>query len=246
MGKANGKTMKMKKTKTICLCLTVCFALNSIAHADMLDLTAKGSYGTINGAFFQQIDEHPQGTGNFKPFVRIGPDSGGLEAGYGTFGEPEFQTKGPGGSNWCRSVPLSDVPIINGYHIFELDIDQAKTPEGRYLSLDELEIYLENNNDIDSYPGDFSTPIWDLDAGGDNWVKLNYELNPGNGWGDIFVRIPAEKFTGGEWLYLYSMFGTHNEANDGFEEWAYVVPEPATICLLGLGTLGLIRRRRKK
>ncbi len=235
----------MKEMATICLCLTVCFALNSIAHADMLDLTTKDSNGTINGAFFQQIVERPRGTGNFEPFVRIGPDSYGLEEGYGTFGEPEFQTKGPGGSNWCRSVPLSDVPIINGYRIFELDIDETLTPEGRYLSLDELEIYLENNNNIDSYPGDFGTPIWDLDAGGDNWVKLNYELNPGNGWGDIFVRIPAGKFTGGEWLYLYSMFGTHNEADDGFEEWAYVVPEPATIALLGLGALSLLHRRKK-
>ena len=52
------------------------------------------------------------------------------------------------------------------------------------------------------------------------------------------------------YVYLYSRFGENSIADDGFEEWARGVgepinqPEPATILLLGLGGLVLLRKRR--
>ncbi|QWV95703.1 PEP-CTERM sorting domain-containing protein [Geomonas oryzisoli] len=80
---------------------------------------------------------------------------------------------------------------------------------------------------------------------------MNYDLNPGSGWGDIYMYVPTSLFTGKSGYFtLYSEF---EGANDGFEEWAAMtsnpppVPEPGTFLLLGTGFLGLAvfsKRRR--
>jgi hypothetical protein len=88
------------------------------------------------------------------------------------------------------------------------------------------------------------------DSGGDNWVLLDYSLNGGSGQGDMLAYIPESLFEGlGDYIYLYSRFGENSPTDDGFEEWAHgvgepVIPEPATIFLLGAGTLILGRKRR--
>jgi SdrD B-like domain len=65
--------------------------------------------------------------------------------------------------------------------------------------------------------------VYDLDAGGDVTVKMDYRLNPGSGGGDVVVLIPESAFAGqtdSAFVYLYSQFGATWAANAGFEEWA--------------------------
>ena len=196
-----------------------------------LDLTARGSAGEVNAALFRQSDAQPTGTGLISAFVRI--QGTGVESGYNTDARPlQFQEKlSP---KFTRSLRLSDVPVsvVNGvgYRQFLLDINQ--TSASPLLSLDEMKVFLGDKGDVTGYnpvSGRLADrdPVYDLDAGGDNAVLMNYSLNHGSGSGDLTVSIPDALFgaaVGDPFVTLYSSFGKTAGGNGGFEEWA-VLPK---------------------
>jgi hypothetical protein len=225
----------------------------SPAHAVILDLAEVASWGTINGATFQQFSDGGAGSGNIDAFVRV--QANPIEQGYNTDYRP-VQFDEDNSATFNHSLLLSEVPILTDggipYREFLLDIDQSQP----LLSLDKLEVYLEAIPNLNNYPSTFTTLVYDLDAGEDSWIKLDYTINAGSGAGDMLAYIPDSFFMDefgsylNDWVYVYSMFGVNYSADNGFEEWAHgvggpIIPEPTTLLLLGLGALGLLRTRRR-
>ncbi|MHC5139556.1 MAG: PEP-CTERM sorting domain-containing protein [Planctomycetota bacterium] len=256
----------MKTKRTIWLLAVVMLLLGLHANAAMVDLTKAGESGVINGAnFLQETFDTSTGTGLFEPFVRLGIGTRGVESGYNTAGTLEFNTKS---GLWTHPIQLKDIPEISeGVYCIRLDINEAggEPKDDPLVSLDKLQIFLAPVNDNTGYPA-LGALVYDLDGAGDSEILLNYGLNPGSGNGDMVAEIPIAG-DGNQWVYLYSEFGgsTYNgplagwgdepgvstsdwnwEANDGFEEWGVipdVIPEPATMVLLGLGSV-LLRKRK--
>lgn len=239
---------------------------SAFAGATTVDLTTAGSFGAINGAqFFQYSANLPTGTGVFGPFLRI--QQNGTEAGYNTDGTLEFDTK-PG--TWTHAIQLGDIPLINGYRQFALDINETASKTNPLLSLDQVRLFTTSNANLTGYPftGN-ATEVYNMDSGGDNWVKLDYSLSgSGSGRADMLMYVPDSVFAGATantYIVLYSQFGVQGDGSNGldssagFEEWSSnrlpsdvpappaSVPVPAAAWLFTSGLLGVVgasRRRR--
>lgn len=236
---------------------------NSHATAATLNLANSGlQNGTLNGAFFQEIDPNdPAGTGVLNSFVRLqSPGNSTVEEGYNTDARP-LQFNENNSPQFTRSLKLSDVPLftIGGieYRQFLLDINEENAQDKPLIDLEKLQIFLGNAGNLVNYPtfGGNAVNIFDLDSNENNTVKLR-DTNAGSGRADLLVYIPNSLFSvsTNEYVYLYSKF---SGAEGGFEEWAVKVkekpdtppksvPEPATLAGLGLvaGAMAFARRRK--
>ena len=240
-------TGKLKIVRVaLLLVVGVVIALADNVAAVTVDLTAIDSYGFINDARFMQLDpDHSTGTGTIDSFLRV--QKTGTERGYNTDGTAEFDEKGGG---FTHSLLLSAVAVatINGTDYREFLLDVNEVTGSNLIYLETLEFYIETDPAISVY-ANLSTPIYDLDENdASNRIIINYSLNAGSGDGDMLAHIPSSLFgtDGTKYVYLYCEF---SNTTDGFEEWAVadpaIFPEPATICLLLLGSLLLLLRRRR-
>ncbi len=212
---------------------------------------------TDDGIWFIQGGVRSSGTGVFDPFVRL--KASPTEQGYNTDYRP-VQFDEYTAANYTHALALWTVPtyqLPDGilYREFKLNINEPGEGEGRFISLDEVRIYLTDDNDLHNYPTSFPTAIFDLDlpfgVPQDNFIKLDVTLGPGLGKGDMSMYVPESMFTGGfQYVTLYSKFGVNIPCTDGYEDWGVVtvIPEPTGLLALFCGFAGLsgmiVRKRR--
>ena len=197
--------------------------------AGMLNLATHGAFGAVGAGLFQQWDGRPTGTGTLNSFVRIqkGPGQFAVNQGLNTNARP-LQFDENKSAQYTHALRLDEVPVVilGGvrYRQFALDINQKSSQP--LLSLDALQIFAGGAGNLTGYdpaaktlPG--ATSVYDMDAGEDNWVLLDYSLNSGSGSGDMLLYIPDQLFAqaGGQFVYLYSRFGEHFAVGAGFQEW---------------------------
>jgi uncharacterized repeat protein (TIGR01451 family) len=208
-----------------------------------LDLTTDDSFGVIDGVVFETALAQPAGTGVFNTFDQI--QHNGFEQGYNTDGTKQFDNKASAVFN--HSILLSQIPTVVGdgtngtsdgvvYREFLLDINEPNGGTKAFLSLDSLQIWQEEAGNLTGFtPGagfagsHTNNLVYNLDAGGDNWVGLNAGLSRGSGQSDIAVLVPDSLFVNDgtdRFVYLYSAFGAQSgwDAGGGFEEWGTTTP----------------------
>jgi hypothetical protein len=268
---SEGVTIKTKLN--IALAASACFLLVAsssfaLTNASVLDLRTIGSTATVNNAIFTQDTSQPTGTGYIDPFLRLqdSPIEEAFNTDYRSNGQAPLDAKSD--PNYTHSLQLSDLAAVNkggvDYYCFSLDLDEPDSGPLRYLSLDELRLYVADSGNIASYADLTSQGIlkWDLDQGGNNTIYLDGTLSPGNGADDMRFYVPTSAFAGvdpSRYLYLYSKFGAtagmqadNFDANASFEEWSAVRAEPPTAAepgmlgLFGAGLLGMLATRSRK
>ncbi len=253
---ARNKTSKLK-VRELCrrrrATLERLEARQLLAATNVADLTTAGATDDINGALFTQSDaaNTSAGTGLISAFVRLSTNNL-FERGYNTSFRPlEFDENSS--PTFTRDLTLSEVPIafvdIDGDMIlepayeFQLDINENNPTS--LLSLHTVEIYISDTAGLTGYDfGGNATLVYDMDAGGDNIVHLDYSLEEGSGKADMFLYVPIDVLgfppDDDTYVYFYSEFGATLDPtdpdydadchgygqDDGFEEWAVREPDP--------------------
>jgi len=175
------------------------------------------------------------GTGLFDPFVRL--QGSPTEAGYNTCSQSscggdvtEFQSKT---GSWTHAIPASAIPTVDcggdlvGTSCWELFNDINEGNSAKYLSLNEVEVWLTTNARLTGYDATTgfvgATKVYDFTGS-----ILIHDVNQGSGRGDLRYLIPVQPFNAGDLFVLYSKWGTTTGtapdgktwgSEGGFEEW---------------------------
>jgi len=246
------------------------------ASATIINLSTPGlgPVTTPDGVVWSQTAQQPTGTGVIKPFLRIQDSNSAIEEGYNTSVAPLPMDDLGTADQWVHNVLFATVDKSSGF--VKLLLDANQTGSNPLLTMSKLVVWRASipagntATTLAQLTALLGTPAYDMDASlgqtPSNPVQVNlavqntngFDANNGSGSGDLYVNIPASKFTGtGAYLVLYSEFGDGGNPNyvnnDGFEEWAVKtgpqsVPDGgSTLILLGsaFSGLSLIAGRRK-
>jgi hypothetical protein len=261
----------------LALAVAVLMTAPSVLYADVLDLRPVGAGPLsatpaiiVGGGQFTviEISTQPAGTGVIDPFVRI--QANNQEMGYNTTADNPhdnpMDTKPPEGYN--RALRFSEVPLVGGFRVFLLDINESAGGDDEWLVITQIQIFLSSPADAPldltapgavptlGFPG--ASEIFRMTTNGGITNTILLSFNIGSGGADMLLKIPDAAFGAAgpdTFVTLFSSFGftgANNplQSSDGFEEWAVLktssVPEPTSLVLLGIGIVGLAAERVRR
>ena len=263
-------TIVRRGARLLAACGMLIAAHASPASADTCLLASIGStcgstFGPAYGgqrAIFKQVGAQAVPSGKEKDaFLRI--QNTGTEKGYNTDAAAQSGFNTVDTSNATHSLRLDDINqvTIAGINYREFFLDIQETSSAPRLSVDELQIFLGPDGVQSNYGSGMLngiTPVYNLDNGVDNWIKLDITVNPAGTVGDMVAYIPNSLFANpgsNPYVYLYSKFGTNFSSDGSFEEWwvnsplapppSAPVPEPTGLLLLGSGLVVAARNLQK-
>jgi hypothetical protein len=186
--------------------------------------TFRGAF--LNGALFRDPSvDGSAGSGVFRDLYRVSPPNGQgnvVEQGYNRPGV--MDTSVPNGFDpYLKFGELIQDASQTSY-IFVIDINEANNLPERYLSVDDLKIWVGGANDPAQLPTTLSqtmsalgVPAYDMNPSGQqNFVLLDATLSSGSGGGDLFVFVPKTFFPANTAananIYIYTKMGGYTGA----------------------------------
>jgi hypothetical protein len=158
----------------------------------------------LNGALFRDPSvDGSAGSGVFRDLYRISPANGQgnvVEQGYNR--PSVMNTSVPNGFDpYLKFGELIQDAAQTSY-IFVIDINEANNGTDRFLSLDDLKIWIGETSDPNTLPStlsgmmtDLGVPEYDMNPSGQqNFALLDATLSSGSGGGDLFVFVPKSFF----------------------------------------------------
>ena len=236
--------------------------------------------GFIHNGFFRRTvenDDSGSGSGRFRDLYRVDDLSTPTdpEDGYNRVAFPDVSIPNGFFPELRVAGLLLQVSAAGDSFAFMIDTNESVGGNGRFISLDDLRVYVGSNTDPNPLPNSVSllnqlgTPVYLMNAPGEqSHVLIDSSLFSGSGEMDALFFLPASLFRGfapDSFVYIYTSWGQYSFMDDtrtlgfgssaGPEHFAgaisafpsYVpVPEPAgTAFIIAAATMGAFRRRRR-
>jgi len=186
--------------------------------------TFRGAF--LNGALFRDPSvPGSAGSGVFRDLYRVSPPSGQsnvIEQGYNRPGV--MDTSVPNGFDPYLKYGELIQDAEQGSYIFVIDINEANNVTDRYLSVDDIKIWVGGTSEPTTLPTTLSgmmtelgVPAYDMNPSGQqNFVLLDATLSSGSGGGDMFLFVPKSFFPANTDpnanIYIYTKMGGYTGA----------------------------------
>lgn len=184
--------------------------------------------GYLHGAFFRRTldsDNFGSGSGGFRDLYRAQDTStaSNPQNGYNRNVFPDVSI--PGGFD--PEVRIADLfeSIEGGSYVFAFDTHESTGGNNRYISLDDVRIYVGGTTDPGTLPstvGTLSTLgslVYEMNPSGEqNNVLIDASLYAGSGQMDAFLFVPISLFDGfdpNSLLYVYTSWGQYGFQGSG-------------------------------